>query len=58
MYLEDILMRNFNVAIPTPFHEDESLYLEGFDAIVEHLKTAVSIRYSYAARLVNSIHSA
>lgn len=40
MYLEDILMRNFNVAIPTPFHEDERLYLVGFDAIVEHLKNS------------------
>ncbi|EWH20686.1 dihydrodipicolinate synthase family protein [Bacillus haynesii] len=31
-------MKNLNVAIPTPFHEDESLFLEGFDPIVEHLK--------------------
>jgi len=31
-------MKNLNVAIPTPFNEDESLFLEGFDPIVEHLK--------------------
>ncbi|PAC98630.1 dihydrodipicolinate synthase family protein [Bacillus paralicheniformis] len=31
-------MENLNVAIPTPFHEDESLFFEGFDPIVEHLK--------------------
>lgn len=31
-------MKNLNVAIPTPFHDDESLYLEGFNPIVEHLK--------------------
>ncbi|MED4452087.1 dihydrodipicolinate synthase family protein [Metabacillus fastidiosus] len=30
-------MKNFNVAIPTPFHDDESLYLEGFNSIVEYL---------------------
>ncbi|MFP7737530.1 dihydrodipicolinate synthase family protein [Priestia aryabhattai] len=30
-------MRNFNVAIPTPFRDDESLYLEGFNSIVRHL---------------------
>ncbi|MFF2444329.1 dihydrodipicolinate synthase family protein [Priestia megaterium] len=30
-------MRNFNVAIPTPFRDDESLYLEGFNSIVKHL---------------------
>ncbi|MEC1942550.1 dihydrodipicolinate synthase family protein [Bacillus velezensis] len=32
-------MKNLNVAIPTPFNEDESLFLEGFGPIVEHLKT-------------------
>lgn len=31
-------MKNFNVAIPTPFYEDESLFLEGFDPIVEYLQ--------------------
>ncbi|MEA1024817.1 dihydrodipicolinate synthase family protein [Bacillus subtilis] len=31
-------MKNLNVAIPTPFNEDESLFLEGFDTIVDHLK--------------------
>ncbi|RDY85386.1 dihydrodipicolinate synthase family protein [Bacillus amyloliquefaciens] len=31
-------MQNLNVAIPTPFHEDESLCLEGFDPVVERLK--------------------
>ncbi|PAQ15805.1 dihydrodipicolinate synthase family protein [Bacillaceae bacterium SAOS 7] len=30
-------MKNLNVAIPTPFHDDESLYLEGFNPIVEYL---------------------
>ncbi|OKL35300.1 dihydrodipicolinate synthase family protein [Domibacillus mangrovi] len=30
-------MKNFNVAIPTPFHDDESLYLEGFNPIVHYL---------------------
>ncbi|MFJ7929553.1 dihydrodipicolinate synthase family protein [Peribacillus sp. NPDC096448] len=30
-------MKNFNVAIPTPFHDDESLYLEGFNHIIKHL---------------------
>lgn len=30
-------MKNLNVAIPTPFHEDESLYLDGFKPIVEYL---------------------
>jgi 4-hydroxy-tetrahydrodipicolinate synthase len=32
------MMKNLNVAIPTPFHDDESLFLEGFKPIVEHLK--------------------
>lgn len=32
-------MKNLNVAIPTPFHNDESLYLAGFEPIVEHLKS-------------------
>ncbi|WP_336183241.1 dihydrodipicolinate synthase family protein [Bacillus sp. 205(2023)] len=31
-------MKNFNVAIPTPFYENESLFLEGFDPIVEYLR--------------------
>ncbi|MDZ5610841.1 dihydrodipicolinate synthase family protein [Bacillus pseudomycoides] len=31
-------MKNINVAIPTPFHDNERLYLEGFKLIVEHLK--------------------
>jgi 4-hydroxy-tetrahydrodipicolinate synthase len=31
-------MKNFNVAIPTPFHDDESLNLESFKPIVEHMK--------------------
>lgn len=30
-------MKNFNVAIPTPFHDDESIYLESFNPIVEYL---------------------
>lgn len=30
-------MKNFNVAIPTPFHNDESLYLEGFNDILDYL---------------------
>lgn len=30
-------MKNLNVAIPTPFQDDESLYLEGFNSIVEYL---------------------
>lgn len=30
-------MKNLNVAIPTPFQEDESLYLDGFKPIVEYL---------------------
>ncbi|WP_090739094.1 dihydrodipicolinate synthase family protein [Paenibacillus sp. Mc5Re-14] len=30
-------MKNFNVAIPTPFRDDESLYLEGFNPIVKYL---------------------
>ncbi|VXB20132.1 dihydrodipicolinate synthase family protein [Bacillus altitudinis] len=30
-------MKNLNVAIPTPFHEDESLYLDGFKPIIEYL---------------------
>ncbi|WP_339228667.1 dihydrodipicolinate synthase family protein [Oceanobacillus sp. FSL K6-2867] len=31
-------MKILNVAIPTPFHDDESLNLEGFTPIVEHMK--------------------
>ncbi|WP_379127977.1 dihydrodipicolinate synthase family protein [Paenibacillus sp. sgz500958] len=31
-------MNNLNVAIPTPFLEDESLNPDGFEPIVEHLK--------------------
>lgn len=30
-------MKNFNIAIPTPFHDDESLYLEGFEPVVTYL---------------------
>lgn len=30
-------MKDFNVAIPTPFHEDESIYFESFNPIVEYL---------------------
>ncbi len=35
--LEVKKLKNLNVAIPTPFHEDESLYLDGFKPIVEYL---------------------
>lgn len=31
-------MKNFNVAIPTPFHNDESLYVEGFNDILDYLQ--------------------
>lgn len=31
-------MKNFNVAIPTPFHNDESLFVEGFNDILDYLK--------------------
>lgn len=31
-------MNNFHIAIPTPFRDDESLYLEGFEPIVNYLK--------------------
>jgi 4-hydroxy-tetrahydrodipicolinate synthase len=31
-------MIELNVAIPTPFREDESLNVEGFEAIVEYQK--------------------
>lgn len=31
-------MKNLNVAIPTPLNDDETLYLDGFKPIVEHLK--------------------
>ena len=31
-------MKNFHIALPTPFREDESLYLEGFEPIVNYLK--------------------
>ncbi|WP_141501606.1 dihydrodipicolinate synthase family protein [Paenibacillus luteus] len=30
-------MKNFHIAIPTPFQENESLYLEGFEPIVHSL---------------------
>ncbi|GGE58179.1 dihydrodipicolinate synthase family protein [Priestia taiwanensis] len=31
-------MKHLNVAIPTPFHDDESLYVEGFKPVINHLK--------------------
>lgn len=31
-------MNNFHIALPTPFREDESLKVEGFEPIVEYLK--------------------
>ncbi|NQX68278.1 dihydrodipicolinate synthase family protein [Paenibacillus alba] len=31
-------MNNFHIALPTPFREDESLYLDGFEPIVNYLK--------------------
>lgn len=37
LMLEVKKLKNLNVAIPTPFHEDESLYLDGFKPIVEYL---------------------
>ncbi|WP_139999782.1 dihydrodipicolinate synthase family protein [Paenibacillus paridis] len=31
-------MKKFHIAIPTPFQENESLYLEGFDPIIHYLR--------------------
>lgn len=36
-YTEELHMKRLNIAVPTPFHEDERLHLEGFAPIVHHL---------------------